>query len=185
MSAALWSRSSPSLLSTLLQLRNNTLPARQHKIHRTVYCDRTENDNTHSSRIYISEYLFVYYIWYFKRVVNYLNCFIENRPKSLMLTKTGAGWFGSKIPKKNMPLKPRPLKRLLLCSSTQWHKQSLRSFSHLPSFIRITARSCCMLGSSNIWASVSLVLITCRYNSTIFLCVHLKVEIKPGILKSH
>ncbi len=47
------------LLSTLLQLRNNTLPARQHKIHRTSV-DRTENDNTHSSRIYTSEYLFLY-----------------------------------------------------------------------------------------------------------------------------
>lgn len=84
-----------------------------------------------------------------------------------------------------MPLKPRPLKTLLLCSSTQWHNQSLRPFSHLPSFKRITARSYCIVGSWNIWASVSLVLITCRYNSTIFLCIHLKVEIKPVTLKSH
>ncbi len=148
MSAALWSRSSPSLLSTLLQLRNNTLPARQHKIHRTSVTE--QRMTTHTAVEFIHLNICFYTIWYFKRVANDFNCFIENRPKSLMLTKTGAGWFGSKLPKKNMPLKPRPLKRLILCSSTQWHKQSLRPFSHLPSFVRITARSCCMLGSSNI-----------------------------------
>ncbi len=59
-----------------------------------------------------------------------------------------------------MPLKPRPLKTLLLCSSTQWHNQSLRPFSHLPSFIRITARSCCIVGS---WKHLSLSLFS-AYN---------------------
>lgn len=88
----------------------------------------------------------------------------------------GAACFGSKLFMKNMPLKPRPLKKweiIVVCK---------HPFSHSPSFIRMTARLCCVEGSCNVRASVSLVLTAWRYSSTVLLCVHLKVQIKPVTL---
>lgn len=87
-----------------------------------------------------------------------------------------AACFGSKLFMKNMPLKPRPLKKWEVIVVFK------QLFSHSPSFIRTTARLCCVEGSCNVRASVSLVLTAWRYSSTILLCVHLKVQIKPVTL---
>lgn len=170
MSAALWSRSCPALRSTLPQLHNNTLPARQHQIDK----HREWRNDPNNSHIDLSTHSTREFLCLFKKKKS--NTFYLQISTSKVVIHLGAACFGSKLFMKNMPLKPRPLKKWEVIVVFK------QPFSHSPSFIRTTARLCCVEGSCNVRASVSLVLTAWRYSSTILLCVHLKVQIKPVTL---
>lgn len=165
MSAALWSRSCPSLLSTLLQLHNNTLPVKQHQIDKTLRVTKWFKQLT-----YLSTHTVQGSFCAFLKKNKYI---LPSNQRFYNCDSSRSSLFCLKFFMKNMPLKPRPLKNWEVIVVFK------QPFSHSPSFIRTTARLCCVEGSCNVRASVSLLLTAWRYSSTILLCVHLKVQIKP------